>query len=61
MSTLDDSARIATELVDLSEVPLSRFRFDSSDVLSRSTWRIVAQTARPRANIGNTGPPGRAD
>ena len=51
---------IETDLLDLTEIPISELRNCDSDLLARSMRRILLQVERPRANIGQ-GPPGRAD
>jgi hypothetical protein len=51
---------IETDLLDLTEIPISDLRVYDDDLLTRSMRRILSQVERPRANIGQ-GPPGRAD
>jgi hypothetical protein len=52
---------VGTELVDLTTISLAEFRLNNSRQLVQSTERVLKQTQRPRANLGGTGPPGRAD
>lgn len=54
-------AGVETELVDLSALPISALREFEAAELEPSMRRVRAQIERPRANIGNTGPPGRVD
>jgi hypothetical protein len=51
---------IETDLIDLTELPMSALRTCDRDVLAHSMKRILVQVERPRTNIGQ-GPPGRAD
>jgi hypothetical protein len=52
-----------SELVDLSDVPLSALRSQDSDIYARSLNRLLRQVERPRVNFGgdDTGGPKRAD
>lgn len=52
---------LVTELVDLSGVPLSRLRAVGTGELTAQVQRVLRQVERPRANLGSSGPPGRAD
>ena len=62
---MDTSAEfMGSELVDLSDIPLSALRSQHPDVYARSLSRLLRQVERPRVNFsgGDTPPqPGRAD
>ena len=55
------SQDVETELVDLSEVSLGMLRSADPELLSDSMSRLLQQIARPRLNLGESGPPGRVD
>ena len=55
------SENVETELVDLSKVSLGGLRASDPKLLSRSVSRLLRQVARPRLNLGGSGPPGRVD
>jgi hypothetical protein len=55
------SEDVETELVDLSEVSLGGLRASDPELLNRSVSRLLRQIARPRLNLGTSGPPGRVD
>lgn len=54
---------MGSELIDLSDVPLSTLRSQSPEVYARSLDRLLRQVARPRINFAQDGgpQPGRAD
>lgn len=52
---------VETVLIDLANVPIASLVDYDLDVLGPSLSAVMAQVDRPRKNIGNTGPPGRAD
>jgi hypothetical protein len=55
------SGELLTEVIDLSEYSLRELRKHQSDELRLMIQRVIRQVERPRANLGGTGPPGRAD
>jgi hypothetical protein len=55
-----DPPDVATNLVDLGDRSLDELR-DGLGNLRENVERLLSQVARPRVNIGSTGPPGRAD
>ncbi|MFE5914122.1 hypothetical protein ACFQ6B_34265 [Streptomyces wedmorensis] len=62
MHTSDED--MGSELVDLSEVPLTVVREQDPDLHARSLERLLRQVERPRVNFSTgsgDGPPGRAD
>jgi hypothetical protein len=52
---------VETVLIDLANVPIASLVDYDLDVLGPSLSAVMAQVDRPRKNIGNSGPPGRAD
>ncbi|MEU3604755.1 aldo/keto reductase [Streptomyces sp. NPDC035033] len=52
---------LGSELVDLSDVPLSVLRGQDPRPLARSLERLLRQVERPRVNFAGEGGPGRAD
>jgi hypothetical protein len=52
---------IVTELIDLADCSLRDLRMSQSDDLTMTIQRVLRQVERPRANLGGSGPPGRAD
>jgi hypothetical protein len=52
---------VETVLIDLANVPIACLVDYDLDVLGPSLSAVMAQVDRPRKNIGNSGPPGRAD
>ncbi len=52
---------IPTELISLAGYSLGDLRTDRSRELAEATRVVLRQVARPRANLGGSGPPGRAD
>ncbi|MFB7862325.1 MULTISPECIES: hypothetical protein [unclassified Streptomyces] len=52
---------MGSELIDLSEVPLSVIRSQSPRLHARSLERALRQVERPRVNFATDGSPGRAD
>ncbi|HEU5332406.1 MAG TPA: hypothetical protein VFU73_06580 [Actinocrinis sp.] len=58
---MDDSAWLETDMVDLEDYTVDEVHeLDQAD-LSPSVDIIRQQVERPRANLGGSGPPGRAD
>lgn len=53
---------LLTELIDLGGWSLEDLRSSSRhNELEAMLQRILGQVERPRANLGSSGPPGRAD
>ncbi|GEB59002.1 MULTISPECIES: hypothetical protein [Streptomyces] len=53
---------MGSELIDLSEMPLSALRSQSPSLHARSLERLLRQVECPRVNFaGGDGQPGRAD
>jgi hypothetical protein len=52
---------IETGLVSLAGYTLSELRADQSRELLDAVQLVLRQVERPRANLGGSGPPGRAD
>jgi hypothetical protein len=50
-----------TKLLDVSELSLSDLFALDHDDLTTTVETVLKQVARPRANLGGAGPPGRAD
>ena len=50
-----------TEMIDLGEFSLSDLRTMRSRDLADAVRSVLLQVERPRANLGSSGPPGRAD
>lgn len=50
-----------TEMLDLSQLTLSELLTFQHDDLADTVERVLKQVARPRFNLGGSGPPGRAD
>ncbi len=48
-------------LADVSDVPLTQLLTLADEALTASTDAVLKQVERPRANLGGSGPPGRAD
>jgi hypothetical protein len=61
MITPDGSAATETELLALTGVSLRTLRADQSRELAAAVALVLQQVSRPRANLGGSGPPGRAD
>ncbi|KOG25650.1 MULTISPECIES: hypothetical protein [Streptomyces] len=62
MHTSDE--HMGSELVDLSDVPLTVVREQDPGLHARSLERLLRQVERPRLNFSTgsgDGPPGRAD
>lgn len=55
-----DGPEVETALVDLSDASLDQVSRDF-DAMQGAVEQLLNQLDRPRFNIGNTGPPGRAD
>ncbi|GAA1033863.1 hypothetical protein GCM10009557_36900 [Virgisporangium ochraceum] len=55
-----DGPEVETTLVDLSSASLDEVHRDFAS-LQGAVDLLLSQIERPRYNIGNTGPPGRAD
>jgi hypothetical protein len=51
---------VETDLVDVSQLPLSLFETCDPSELTASRRRVLSQVDHPRANLGS-GPPGRVD
>lgn len=61
-STVDlSSRRVPTELIDLTGVSMAELRICDESALAPSLDRVLRQVERPRANINESGPPGRVD
>lgn len=52
---------IQTDLVDLGNCMLHDLRVRQDDDLMAAVEQTLSQVARPRKNLGSSGPPGRAD
>jgi hypothetical protein len=52
---------LTTELLDLSDCSLRELRMCQGKDLSEAVQLVLHQVERPRANLGSSGPPGRAD
>ncbi|MDR7274338.1 hypothetical protein [Catenuloplanes atrovinosus] len=52
---------VITELIDLSDCTLRDLRLKDDLVPAAAVRRALRQVERPRANLGGSGPPGRAD
>jgi hypothetical protein len=52
---------LTTELLDLTEYRLSELRIRPGKDLVEAVQLVLRQVERPRANLGSSGPPGRAD
>lgn len=52
---------IEPDLVSLAGYTLSELRTDRSPELLEAVQQVLRQVERPRANLGGSGPPGRAD
>lgn len=52
---------MGSELIDLSEMPLSALRSQSPSLHARSLERLLRQVESPRVNFAGEGQPGRAD
>ena len=52
---------LTTQLLDLGDCSLSELRTRQGKDLSEAVQLVLRQVERPRANIGSSGPPGRAD
>lgn len=55
-----DGPEVETTLVDLSDASLDQV-WHQYDAMQGPVKLLLSQVERPRYNIGNTGPPGRAD
>jgi hypothetical protein len=55
------SEDVETELIDLTDIAFAALRGCDATWFAPSLRRLMHQVERPRANIGNTGPPGRDD
>ena len=58
---MPDDLPIESELVDLSNCRLRDLRVRHDDDLMAAVEQALSQVARPRTNLGSSGPPGRAD
>jgi hypothetical protein len=52
---------IETEMISLVGYSLGSLRADRSRELADAVQLVLRQVERPRANLGGSGPPGRAD
>lgn len=52
---------LTTDLINLSDCSLRELRDIREDDLAVMTETVLRQVERPRANLGGSGPPGRAD
>ncbi|ALO08127.1 hypothetical protein AQF52_2532 [Streptomyces venezuelae] len=52
---------MGSELIDLSEVPLSALRSQSPSLHAHSLERLLRQVESPRVNFAGDSKPGRAD
>ncbi|MFE1902469.1 hypothetical protein ACFW96_02205 [Streptomyces gardneri] len=52
---------MGSELIDLSEMPLSALRSQSPSLHSHSLERLLRQVESPRVNFAGDSKPGRAD
>lgn len=55
------AADTQTEMISLDGYSLGDLRNDRSQELAEAVQVVLRQVARPRANLGGSGPPGRAD
>ena len=53
--------QVPTELIDLTGISLAALRICDERMLAASLGRVLRQIDRARANIRETGPPGRVD
>jgi hypothetical protein len=57
-----DGPEVETTLIDLSDASLDQVWHQYEyDAMQGPVKLLLSQVERPRYNIGNTGPPGRAD
>jgi hypothetical protein len=61
MITQHSAAEMQTELISLDGYSLGDLRTDQSRELADAMGRVLHEVTRPRANLGGSGPPGRAD
>jgi hypothetical protein len=61
MITAHKTVEAPTELISLVGYSLGELRNDRSRELADAVRVVLGQVARPRANLGGSGPPGRAD
>ncbi|GAA1629754.1 hypothetical protein GCM10009828_067310 [Actinoplanes couchii] len=61
MTTQPRATYIETTMVSLAGYSLSDLRSDQSRELADAVRQVLGQVSRPRANLGGSGPPGRAD
>jgi len=60
--TVDQSSRqVPTVLIDLTRISMAELRACEDSILAASLDRVLRRIARPRANINESGPPGRVD
>ncbi|MET0496153.1 MAG: hypothetical protein ABW000_23755 [Actinoplanes sp.] len=52
---------LTTELIDLGDCTLNELRMHQGKDLTEAVRIVLRQVERPRANLGSSGPPGRAD
>jgi len=48
-------------LIDLTRISMAELRACEDSILAASLDRVLRRIARPRANINESGPPGRVD
>jgi len=53
--------KVPTELIDLTGISLAALRTYDERLLAASLDHVLRQIDRPRGNIRESGPPGRAD
>jgi hypothetical protein len=61
MITPQPAGTAETELISLTGYSLGDLRLDQSRALAEAVQIVLHQVERPRANMGGSGPPGRAD
>ena len=61
MITPNRATDAQTEMISLDGYSLGDLRTDRSRELAEAVQVVLRQVARPRANLGGSGPPGRAD
>lgn len=55
------SPDLETEMVDLTDVSFDELRTGATDSWQPYLNRVLTSIARPVMNLGDSGPPGRAD
>jgi hypothetical protein len=59
--SLDDMETDLPDLTGMSLEALGELRLEQSAELAAAVEAVLHQVERPRANMGGSGPPGRAD